>query len=70
MAIWIRASAGVLMYDANFQTFDETLSEQERRGIMSSLDAVTAVLLWTIVVSNGLWCIWAIVVASRINHRR
>ncbi len=47
--------AGTFMHDSNFETFQEKLSEEQRRGILRSLRGVTAGYTWLLVITNALW---------------
>ena len=61
--------AGVFMHDSNFQTFQETLSEGQQRGILGSLRSVTTVYTWLLAITNGLWLAGAWYLLSKLRGR-
>ncbi|MCI0743763.1 MAG: hypothetical protein L0Y58_00005 [Verrucomicrobia subdivision 3 bacterium] len=61
--------AGVFMYDSNFQAFQETLSDEQRRGILWSLRSVTTGYTWLLVITNALWLGDACYLLSRLRGR-
>ena len=54
-AFYYRVMAGVFMHDSNFQTFQETLSDEQRNGILWSLRSVATGYTWLLVMTNALW---------------
>lgn len=69
-AFYYRVMAGVFMQDANFQTFQESLSEEQRRGILGSLRVVATGYTWLLVITNAVWLGGAWFLLSRLRGRR
>jgi glucan phosphoethanolaminetransferase (alkaline phosphatase superfamily) len=68
-AFYYRVMAGVFMHDSNFQTFQETLSEDQKRGILWSLRSVATGYTWLLVITNVLWLVGAWYFLSRLKGR-
>lgn len=68
-AFYYRVMAGVFMHDSNFQTFQDTLSDEQRRGILWSLRGVATGYTWLLVMTNALWLGGAWYLLSRLRGR-
>jgi hypothetical protein len=69
-AFYYRVMAGVFMHDSNFQTFQDTLSDEQRRGILWSLRGVATGYTWLLVITNALWLGGACYFLSRLRRRQ
>ena len=47
--------SNVVLHDSNFETFQSALTADQTRGIMHSLDSITAVYTWLLVITNVFW---------------
>ncbi len=68
-AFYYRVMAGVFIHDSNFHTFQEILSDEQRRGILWSLHSVATCYTWLLVITNALWLGGAWHFLSRLRGR-
>ena len=70
-AFFYRRISGVILYDYNFETFQHTLTADQKRGIIQSLDSITAGYTLLLVITNVLWMVgaWYLLVRTRETKR-
>ena len=54
-ALYVRAMAGVVLYDANFEVFHSLLTPQQRHAIVSSARDLMNLLILLLIITNMLW---------------
>lgn len=67
-AFYYRVMAGVYMHDSNLQTFQETLSDEQRSGILWTLTSLATGYTWLLVITNALWLSGAWYFLSRLSR--
>ncbi len=71
-AVLYRVMAGVFLHDSNFDTFQQVLTSDQRRGITWSLDSITASYCWLLAITNVAWLAvaWYLLWKLRLAQRK
>ncbi len=61
--------AGVLVYDFNFQAFHDTLTSEQRDGIIRTVRSIIGLYITMLAVTNGVWLAVGWFLLSRLQKR-
>jgi len=66
-AFYFRVMAGVFLHDSNLETFQQSLNDEQRHGIMLSVKSITSCYAWLLIITNILWFLGAWFLLSKLK---